>query len=329
MNFKILLGLSLCNIIACDANIGIATEKETYDTYDTLQEPSEDNGSIQEETGITEQETEENLLPDFSVYGPHYPYGITLETHSINVTNCANMQYDVYTPYADNPPMVVLGHGFARGPDVMAGWAEHLSSWGVKVLLPTLCHYNVFTGVDHEMNGQNMVELASFYNATEVVYAGHSAGGLAAIIAASLDDNAIGVLGLDATDTQDIPGVPDLIGQNYASNITCPAFSIFGEPSTCNAVNNGLNLFSMMNSYQAIKIIDADHCDFENPTDWICKSQCENTQTTFSEEEIQKAVVVLGTAAIISLTELSNDGILIWTEDPYSWENSGLIQKLE
>mgnify|MGYP001195338108 CR=1 FL=1 len=113
------------------------------------------------------------------------------------------MGYSMHTPIGlQNPPVVVLGHGFARGPDTMYGWADHLASWGVVVLLPTLCHYNVFTGVDHEMNGKNMVELAEHYTQEPVVYAGHSAGGLAAIIAASIDETALGVLGLDATDTE-------------------------------------------------------------------------------------------------------------------------------
>ena len=125
-----------------------------------------------------------------------------------------------YTPQGvPTPPTVILGHGFLRGGDKMYGWAEHFASWGVEVLAPTLCHYNVFTGVDHEMNGQNMVELATLHGTTSVIYAGQSAGGLAAIIAASQDNNTIGIVGLDATDTEGAPGVPDLLGQNYAGSI--------------------------------------------------------------------------------------------------------------
>ena len=53
-----------------------------------------------------------------------------------------------------------------RGGEKMFGWAEHLASWGIKTVVPTLCHYNVLNGVDHEMNGQNMVELAAVVGAT-------------------------------------------------------------------------------------------------------------------------------------------------------------------
>ena len=210
----------------------------------------------------------------------------------------------------------------------MVGWAEHLSSWGVEVLLPTLCHYNVFASVNHEMNGQNMKELAEIHGTTNVIYAGHSAGGLAAIIAASQDPDAIGVLGLDATDTQDVPGVPDLIGMGYASNVSCPAFSIIGEPSTCNADNNGLNLFKEIDGYRALKVISSDHCDFESPTDWVCESQCTNDSVEFSDEEIRPVIFTLGTAAIMSLTGLSEDGTLAWSNEGLEgWLSTGIIQE--
>ena len=315
MNY--LIGLLL---LGCETNVTPSMEKDT--SIETVEHSEED-------TGDNTIEQEQESFTDFSQKGPHWPYGVTKETLSASVTNCSNMEYKVYTPYADNPPVVVLGHGFARGSDVMVGWAEHLSSWGVEVLLPTLCHYNVFAGVDHEMNGQNMKELASLHGATNVLYAGHSAGGLAAIIAASQDPNASGVLGLDTTDTQGIPGVPDVIGQSYAGNVTCPAFSIVGEASTCNADNNGLDLFSMMDTAQAIKVVDADHCDFESPTDWVCESQCENAQTILTNEEIRPVIVALGTATVMSLTGLSSDGSLVWTQSLEEWANSGLVQIIE
>ena len=340
MNY--LIGLLL---LGCETKVTSSVEKDMYvegtveDTAveeevveETEEQEEQETGEIEEpveeDTGETDTNQPESLT-DFSQKGPHYPYGITKETRTVSVTDCPNMQYEVYTPYTDNPPLVILGHGFARGADVMVGWAEHLSSWGVEVLLPTLCHYNVFVGVDHEMNGQNMKELALLHGATDVVYAGHSAGGLAAIIAASQDPNASGVLGLDATDTQGIPGVPDAIGQNYAGNVACPAFSIIGEPSTCNADNNGLDLFSMMDTYQAIKVVDADHCDFESPTDWICESQCENAQTTFTDEEIRPVITTLGTAAIMSLSGLSSAEENIWINGLEEWNNSGITQEIE
>ena len=336
MKINYLIGLSICFSTGCTGNIGIATDKEYNDTYDPVQDNQENNSSYEseqedsvgtEETDDSNETEEQPQITDFLSRGP---YDVTEESRSVNVTNCSGMNYGVYSPSGiTNPPIVVLGHGFARGADSMVGWADHLSSWGVEVLLPTLCHYNVFAGVDHEMNGQNMRELALAHGSPEVIYAGHSAGGLAAIIAASQDNLALGVLGLDATDTKDIPGVPDFIGQQYAGNVTCPAYSIMGEQSTCNAENNGLNLFQMMNNSRIVKVTSSDHCDFESPTDWICESQCENSNPEYSDEETRPLITTLGTAAIISLTGLSGDGTIVWTEGLEEWKNTGIIQEIQ
>ena len=308
-----------------DSTESDSDEVEGSATDEPLEEDEVDDESIPEDDTAEEVVT---TIVDFSQRGPHE---IVSQSESASVTNCSNMNYSIFSPVGiSSPPIVVLGHGFGRGSDTMSGWAEHLSSWGVEVLLPTLCHYNVFFGVDHEMNGQNMVELANHHGADEVTYAGHSAGGLAAIIAASFDSQAQGVLGLDTTDTQDVPGVPDFIGMNYASSVTSKAFSIRGEPSSCNSENNGLTLFRMMSDYKAIKVTSADHCDFERPTDFMCEMNCEGSSSEFTDDVINKAILTLGTAAIIAITEALPDGDLVWTEEELSeWTASGLVQSLE
>ena len=288
-----MFGILFYTLLACGANIGIANEKGN-ETYESEQEVPGDTGVIE----------------DFVVRGP---YEVTKEDRTFDVTNCSGMGYSVYAPNNTlDAPTVILGHGFARGPETMTGWADHLASWGVQVLLPTLCHYNVLAGVDHEMNGQNMFELAQHYNTSEVVYVGHSAGGLAAIIAASLDENALGILGLDTTDTEGAPGVPDFIGQQYAENVTGTGFYVYGEPSSCNSNNNGLTLFEMMGESYVVKIDEADHCDFENPTDFMCEINCENTQAAVSDEEIKSLIMAFGTSAVLTLTGLSTNGWVIW-----------------
>ena len=310
MNLKILTALCLSTLISCDANIGIAQEKTQNDTYDDVQEIPNDSALheySQEDTGDIE---EPESLEDFVYRGP---YEVMSETRVVSVTNCSNMNYSIYTPNGVlNPSVVVLGHGFARGPDTMVGWADHLASWGVEVLLPTLCHYNILLGVDHEMNGKNMVELAQHNLSNTNIYAGHSAGGLAAIIAASIDSNSLGVLGLDTTDTEGIPGVPDFIGQQYANTIQGVGFYIQGEPSSCNADNNGLDLFEMMNESYIVKVEDADHCDFEQPTDTVCEMSCENSNATVPDDEIRSVITILGTSAILSLANISEDAWVIW-----------------
>ena len=275
---------------------------------------------------VAEEPEDPGPLVDFGQRGPHT---VTEQPTTATVTNCTGFEYTVYTPQSvTDPEVVVLGHGFARGPGVMVGWADHFASWGVEVLLPTLCHYNVLFGVDHEMNGQNMVELADLHGATQTTYAGHSAGGLAAIIASSMDADSRGVLGLDTTDTQDAPGVPDFIGQPYAPSAS-PGYLLIGEPSTCNADNNGLTLFQLMGTAHILKVTSADHCDFESPTDFMCTFNCENDTIEFPDEEIRPAALTLGTAAIMALTETHPDGQLVWeAQGTEEWSTTGLIQEL-
>ncbi len=296
------------------------------DDDDSAEAIANDDDTLPEEPEEPVGPQEPEPLVDFGQRGPHT---VTEQPTTATVTNCTSFEYTVYTPQGVTAPeVVVLGHGFARGPGVMVGWADHFASWGVEVLLPTLCHYNVLFGVDHEMNGQNMVELADLHGATQTTYAGHSAGGLAAIIASSLDADSRGVLGLDTTDTQDAPGVPDFIGQPYAPSVS-PGYLLLGEPSTCNANNNGLTLFQMMGTSAMLKVTSADHCDFESPTDFMCTFNCENATIEFADEEIRPAALTLGTAAIMALTETHPDGELVWeAQGTEQWSTTGLIQEL-
>ena len=265
-------------------------------------------------------------LLDYTQAGP---YIVTSVTKTAFVTNCDyGMEYVEFVPQGvSNPTLMVLGHGFLRSGK-MVGWAEHYASWGIHVLAPTLCHYNVFLGVDHEMNGQNMMELAAQYGASSVIYGGQSAGGLAAIIAASQDQHAIGVLGMDATDTEGVPSVPDFIGQNYAGNVSVPGFAIVGEPSSCNSNNNGITLFEMMSTAQVLRVSSSDHCDYENPTDWGCETFCLNSTTNFDDSEIAPVIAQLSTAAVLALSG-DTEAQAAWTnENLAEWITSGLVSRL-
>ena len=156
MNY--LIGLLL---LGCETKVTSSVEKDTY-VEETVEDTAVEEEVVEEteeqeeqETGEIEEPVEEDTgeidsITDFLQRGP---YEVTEESKLAQVTNCTNQPYSVYTPTGvANPPVVILGHGFARGADVMTGWADHLASWGVEVLLPTLCHYNVFAGVDHELS---------------------------------------------------------------------------------------------------------------------------------------------------------------------------------
>ena len=54
------------------------------------------------------------------------------------------------------------------------------------------------------------------------------------------------------------------------------------------------------------------YCDFENPTDFMCEINCENTQAAVSDEEIKSLIMTFGTSAVLTLTGLSTNGWVIW-----------------
>ena len=86
----------------------------------------------------------------------------------------------------------------------------------------------------------------------------------------------------------------------------------------------------MMNNYHAIKVGSADHCDFENPTDSVCELSCENESTLFEDSEIRSAIITFGTAAVLSLADISEHGLTLWSDESIEdWSVDGIIQKLE
>ena len=294
-------------------------------------QPSDEPSSQPSSEPSTQPSSEPSGEPrESDDYAQAGPYTVNSASETAQVTGCTmGMSYTSFTPQGvSNPPLLVLGHGFLRGGDKMIGWGEHYASWGVEVLVPTLCHYNPLLGVDHELNGQNMMELADMYGSSQVLYGGQSAGGLAAIIAASQDEDALGVVGMDATDTEGVPNVPDFIGQGYAGNISQPVFALVGEPSTCNSDNNGITMFELMENAQVLRVTSSDHCDYEKPTDWGCETLCLNSETTFDDAEIGLAIARLSTAAILSITG-DTAAQSAWTDSALEeWTTSGLVTRL-
>jgi hypothetical protein len=141
-------------------------------------------------------------------------------------------------------------------------------------------------------------------------------------------EDVLGVIGLDATDTEGVFGVPDFLGQGYAGDISVPAFALVGEPSTCNSNNNGVTLFEMMSTSQVLRIASSDHCDYEKPTDWGCEALCLNDSTAFDDSEIAPVITQLSTAAVLALTgdtaaqDVWNDNNLL------EWTSIGLVSRL-
>jgi pimeloyl-ACP methyl ester carboxylesterase len=126
----------------------------------------------------------------------------------------------------------------------------------------------------------------------DAIYMGHSAGGLASLVAAAEDSSAVAVVGLDMTDA-------DGIGGRAAASIVAPVYALLGEPSSCNSDGNGLDVYRTLSDVQMLRVTDADHCDFENETDWLCTWFCPAGSGAFSDAAISETVSALSIAALM------------------------------
>lgn len=279
---------------------------------DTKPDPSDDSGE-----GEGEGEAAD--------YASEGPYEVETGTGSEEVdTDCA-LAWTRYAPVGvDSGGTVILAHGFSRAAENMSGHAEHLASWGLTVLTPDLCHSS-FTDADHVQNGLDLVALATALGADAPLYAGHSAGGLAALVAAAEDDGAQGVLGLDPVN--DFSGS----GSGYGARVTAPVAGLFGESSACNSNNNGVEMYTAAPDATAMRVTEADHCDFENPTDSACTAFCAGTNEAFSDADIQSTVITMATAWLLWRSGLDAGGAAWWTPGEAkrdSLESGGAISEL-
>jgi pimeloyl-ACP methyl ester carboxylesterase len=207
---------------------------------------------------------------DFTKAGP---FTATATAHTASVESC-DLDYTLFTPATvASPVLVVLGHGFQRDRDNVLGLAAHLASYGVRVVAPSYCHSWIFD-TDHAQNAIDAVALAaSVAPGEEVIYAGHSAGGLSAVLAAAEDQNARAVLGLDTTDASGL-------ALSAAPAVTVPALGLFGAPSSCNSNGNGTAVFNAVAGAIKLRVVNATHCDFEAPTSAGCTSFCGGTDAS-------------------------------------------------
>lgn len=184
-----------------------------------------------------------------------------------SATGCA-LDYAWYRPASAKPgELVVLAHGFLRDKARLAGLARALAEAGISVVTVDFCNTRLWSG-NHARNGFDLMAVADRLEARRLVYAGFSAGGLAALVAARNDPRTLGVLTLDLVDAQEL-------GRLMVREFDRPVIGLFGEPASCNADNNGLATLAAARQARIERIAEASHCDFEAPTDWLCRALCE------------------------------------------------------
>ena len=179
-------------------------------------------------------------------------------------------QVEVFAPAQPTRSAVVLVHGFMRTRATMLDHARALAGEGVLALAPDMPYW-----ADSRENARALVDLVAQLRRGEiagpverVVLVGFSAGGLAALLAASAP-GVVGYVGLDAFDR------PGGVGLEAARRLAVPSKLLRAPPSFCNAYGISAPWATVLPPPTEDRVIDgATHCDFESPTDRACTLFC-------------------------------------------------------
>ncbi len=266
--------------------------------------PGDDDDSTAGDDDTTTGDDDDSVPPlDLAAAGPH---AVSSSTGMYTPGGLCFMDYTVFEPVgAPAAPAVLLAHGFQRYAGVMEGLGEHFASWGLTTVTMDLCHATILD-TDPPADAALLVELRGELGLGQVIYAGQSAGGLRSVLAAAQDPDAVAVLGLDLVDGDDL-------GLDAAPALAVPLYGLAGEPSSCNADGNGLGVYGAAPDAALLRITEADHCDFEDPTDWLCTVLCEGSNAQFSDDEIHATVRALATAYLRWQAGLDPAGEDWWT----------------
>ncbi len=187
------------------------------------------------------------------------------------------VEVDFFLPKTSRPaPLVVVAHGFARSRKNFEGWGERLARAGYFAAIPDLPSHT-----DHRQNGHAIDDLIQLLSTNppeklrsaqietgRVAVVGHSAGGLATLLAASANRHIVLWVGLDPVDSGNI-------GANAADERIFTSLVLLAEPSRCNQRQNILGLeHHLRGPWLIAKVDGAHHCDPEDPTDKWCTFTC-------------------------------------------------------
>jgi pimeloyl-ACP methyl ester carboxylesterase len=212
---------------------------------------------------------------------------LTMQSTLTAPSGCSYLSIHRKPAVARVPFTVVLGHGFLRTQQHLRHLSESIAAAGIAVITVDFCAMQIWNG-QHLINADAMREAALHHGAEQVVFAGHSAGALAALVAARDYQNSVGVLLLDFVDDPPI-GVQALRG------IELPVTALFGAPSACNAQGRDFDLITRIDHALVEQFDNASHCAFESPTDYLCVWLCGNgsTDNVVQRRIIERAVQAL------------------------------------
>ena len=253
---------------------------------------------------------------NFSEIGP---YDVEVLYGDTSLSEDVSMQYTLYKPFnAPEVPHIMLSHGFLDDQSSMTGFANHYASWGIKVVTMNLLHSSLISN-DPFQDAEDLIGLSNQIGGENaVIYVGHSSGGMRSIIGATEDSSALAVLGLDLVDGS---FGDDFLALENVSNLSVPVWGLLGESSSCNSYGNGLDVYNNALNGNAVRITEADHCDFESPSDILCTILCSGSNDYFSEDEISSIILSLSTSFLLWQTGLDSSGRSLWTPGNEYYDN--------
>jgi dienelactone hydrolase len=237
---------------------------------------------------------------------PPLPPGVQVTAGALQSSTGCTLAYRLFRPRGmPLHDLVVLAHGFLRSQERMRDLAASIAASGTPVATLDLCNMHPWDG-GHAQNAQDMIALARALGAGRVVYAGFSAGGLAAVLAGRMDPSAVGIVTLDLVETQGL-------GVRAATGLDIPLLALAGEPTNCNARGNGRAVLAAADQARVAPIAGAGHCDFEAPTDALCELVCQDPDAGApergSDDRLRRRIIAAATAAVDAL--LGGDP-LVW-----------------
>ena len=201
------------------------------------------------------------------------PAPVQTQVHALDGHRVA---LDVYPAASAARGAVILSHGFTRSRRTMAGHAQALAGAGVLALTPDLpCTF------DFRCNARALAALVGLLRAggtfgdpvDSVMLVGFSAGGLSSLLAADTP-GVVGFVGLDPFD-RTMPGETGPLGLAAASRLRPEALLLRAPPSRCDADAVAAPWATVLPAlWRDELIVGASHCDFESPTDWVCRLAC-------------------------------------------------------
>ena len=205
----------------------------------------------------------------------------------------ASVSVDVYLPSEASPQgAAILAHGFGGTRRGHRDLAQALAAAGFIAIVPDLPGF-----LDPLRNAEAIVTLAHRLETgnagiaavprNRLVLIGTSMGGLAAVLAAAELSGLAGWVGLDPVDQE-------RSGARAAARISAPGVVLLAKPSICNLHGNGGAIARAAPGLLRSTVVeDASHCDFEGPTNSVCRAACgrgSNAAQSFVREEAVRAV---------------------------------------